>query len=228
MKNPNINAPLYSIYSIRRNRKSHPERSYQPSDVPAVEDPSGNPICISLLPETHGVKSLQICPATRCPLLLHSSLPPITLSFSPRATCGQSLRCAEELLLGRAVSLPHCPLARSSPWAQEPSPAQQHSTRPWHHLLCAIGLPRGVLKASGLTAPEVIGVSPGVWCLKQTEVSSDCSSLNMGETDVRRVICAIDVQLSICCALTQPAAQHHTGVSSQSLQLHNCKAHGLR
>jgi len=83
-----------------RNRKSHPERSYQPSDVPAVEDPSGNPICISLLPETHGVKSLQICPATRCPLLLHSSLPPITLSFSPRATCGQSLRCAEELLLG--------------------------------------------------------------------------------------------------------------------------------
>jgi len=82
--------------------------------------------------------------------------------------------------------------------------------------------------ASGLTAPEVIGVSPGVWCLKQTEVISDCSLLNMGETDVRRVICAIDVQLSICCGLTQLAAQHHTAVSSLPLQLHNCKAHGLR
>ena len=58
------------------------------------------------------------------------------------------LCCAEELLLGTAVSLQRCPLARSSHWAQEPSPAQQHRPSPRPPLLCPP--PRSLHMALGL------------------------------------------------------------------------------
>jgi len=116
-----------------RNKKSRPERCYQRSDVPAVEDPFGNPICIALLPETHSVKSLQICPATRCPLLLCSSLPPAPLSFPPlpvppvvRAPSPAALcRGAAPGQSWLSAALPDCQELPLGPGAR-PSSAAQH------------------------------------------------------------------------------------------------------
>ena len=118
-----------------RIRETHPDRCYRPSDVPAVEDPSGNPTCTALLPETHGAKSLQICPATRCPLLLRSSLPPSPPSSSPlpvppvgRAPSPAALcRGAAPGQSCLSAVLPACQELPLGPGAR-PSSAAQHRT----------------------------------------------------------------------------------------------------
>jgi len=120
-----------------RNRETHPDRCYQPSDVPAVQDPSGNPTCMALLPEPHGVKSLQMCPATRCPLLLRSSVPPSPLSFSPLCVPA-AVRAPSPAALCRGAAPGHSCLSAPGPschelsLSHEPGPAQQHSTSPRH------------------------------------------------------------------------------------------------
>ena len=118
-----------------RNRETHPDRCYQPLDVSAVEDPSGNPTCMALLPEPHGAKSLQICPATRCPLLLRSSLPPSPLSLSPLPVPA-AVRAPSPAALCRgaapgqsclSAALPACHEHPLGPGAR-PSSAAQHPT----------------------------------------------------------------------------------------------------
>ena len=96
----------------------------------------------------------------------HFCLPLSTVSL--QAVPPGLLRCAEELLLGRAVSLQRCPLARSSPWAQEPGPAQQQRPSPRPPLLCpppgslhmALGL-QGNLLANSLKGSLEFPPSPG-------------------------------------------------------------------
>ena len=117
-----------------RNRENRPDRCYQPSDVPAVEEPFGNCTCIALLPETLGVNSLQICPATRCPLLC-SSLPPSPLSFSPLPV-PPAVRAPSPAALCRGAAPGQSCLSAVLPAWQElplgpgarPSSAAQHPT----------------------------------------------------------------------------------------------------
>ena len=74
---------------------------------------------MALQPETYLVKG---CAGFSCRQLSapsHSQLPPtpLPMGVEPPAL----LRCAEELLLGRAVSLHQGPLARSSPCPRSPA-----------------------------------------------------------------------------------------------------------
>ena len=93
-------------------------------------DGTRNNSCVALQPETYPVQGwedfshseLSAAPLhTAFNISLPSPSRPCPLQAVPPAL----LHCAEELLVGRAVSLQRCPLARSSRWAQEPGPAQQ-------------------------------------------------------------------------------------------------------
>ena len=88
-------------------------------------------------PVPHGVKSLQMCPATRCPLLLRSSVPPSPLSFSPLPV-PPVVRVSSPAVLYRGAASGHSCLSepgtscQEPSLSQEPSPDQQHRPRPSH------------------------------------------------------------------------------------------------
>ena len=98
-----------------------------------------NKSCAALQPETYPVQgwedfSRSELSASPLHTAFNISLPSLSRPCPLQAVPPALLRCAEELLVGRAVSLQRCPLARGSPWAQEPGPAQDHRellTSPW-------------------------------------------------------------------------------------------------
>ena len=128
-----------------------------------------------------------------CPFCLPLST--LSLQAVPPALL---LCCAEELLLGTAVSLQRCPLARSSPGAQEPGPAQQHRPSPRPPLLCP---PPGSLHVSlGLQGSQLLQgsrVSPGEHTWKQTRGNTDQPSLNTALTES----CSNNCPVRVCRAL---------------------------
>ena len=107
--------------------------------MPALRDPSTNCSCIALHPETYCVKGPEDFSSFE-----PSALPPLLTAFKPFSASLLSPRClqavpsallrfAEELLLGRAVSLQCCPLAVSS--LPPRSPAQPGSRGPAQGIL---------------------------------------------------------------------------------------------
>lgn len=92
-------------------------------------------------------------------------LPPVP--WVPAGCASALLACAEQLLLGRAVSLRSCPCQEPPP-APEPSPAQQRSNSPGSTFPSPSGLPPGVPGA------------PGEPAVKQPEASTEVSLPPLG------------------------------------------------
>ena len=157
------------------NCESPPDRCYWLWDVPALGDHSKNHSCIALQQDTYPVKGCEVfspgqlssvlTPQTAFNLPLTSLLSPWCLQAVP-----STLLCfAEELLLGRAVSLQHCLLAMSS--FQPRSPAQLSS--------------RGSAQCVTFSAPSGLrpGVpgAPGEPAGQQAEAITDVPSHSWGE-----------------------------------------------
>ena len=100
-------------------QESHPDRSYQLWYVPGLGDTSGNSSALPCSQRLTVLRSVTISARVSSHLSSHPRLPLTSLSL---LVCPQCLRAvpsallcfAEELLLGRAVSLQRCLVAMSS------------------------------------------------------------------------------------------------------------------